>query len=49
MPNSIAFDSNGIMTCLKVIYKTEYGTRFEVDGDLTRVLKVNGSDRYVSN
>ena len=31
----------------KVIYKTKYGTRFKVDGDLTRTLEVEGSKGYV--
>lgn len=45
------YDTNGRITSLEIIYKTDYGTYFEMDGDLMidRELKVGGSVGYVKN
>jgi len=45
----IAINNNGVVTSLKVVYKTDYGSYFEVDGDLVRTLEVEGSSAYVSS
>jgi hypothetical protein len=49
--NVYKFDTNGRITSLKIIYKTDYGTYFEMDGDLIidRELKVEGSVGYVKD
>jgi hypothetical protein len=50
--NVIQYDStSGRITSLKVSYKTDYGTYFEMDGDIImdRELKVEGSVDYVKD
>lgn len=49
--NFIQSDENGRIISLTIIYKTDYGTYFEVDGDLivNRELKVEGSVDYVKD
>jgi len=32
MPNNVTYGGSGKITSLKVIYKTKWGTMFEVDG-----------------
>lgn len=47
----IQCDKSGRVISLRVIYKTDYGTYFEMDGDLIldRELKVEGSLDYVKD
>lgn len=52
MPKNVNYDTSERMIIsreivTKVIYRTKYGTYFEVDGDLTRVLEVKGGTSYV--
>jgi hypothetical protein len=47
--NSYQCDTNGRIISLKISYRTDYGTYFEVDGDVTRTLEVKGSVDYVKD
>ncbi len=49
--NNVMVCNNGRVTSLKIIYKTDFRTYFEVDGDLIvdRELKVEGSVDYVKD
>jgi hypothetical protein len=41
--------NDGRLSSLKITYKVNYGTYFEVDGDLTSTLEVEGSLTYVKD
>lgn len=49
MTKSIATDTSGRIISIGIVYKTDYGTKFKVDGDLIRTLEVEGSTDYVRN
>jgi hypothetical protein len=49
--NTVSYDSNGRITHLKVSYRTNYGTYFEMDGDIIRdrKLEAEGSLGYIKD
>jgi len=44
---AIEYDTDGRIASLGITYRAEYGTSFEVDGDLTKTLEAKGSVDYV--